>query len=281
MSLWLDPAMTSPYAFYQFWINADDADIVDLPAHVQLRLAGRDRGAGEGDRRPPGGPGRAAAPGRRADHARARRGRDRAGDRRRPRRCSAGARWPTSPQATLARRARRGRPGTGQRPVAVGRGAAQGVRAGGEHERGPPGHRRGRGLREQRARHRSRGSSPARPPCCTAATWCCGAGRSSSPASTTPPDRPIDRRCDSDPPSATQWSTSVMACVRRGRAPSLPATWRPCVLAQDPHTAEQLRSGSVPTPQLSDSCADHAFGSTSVRSSGYRRRRDRRHGQWI
>jgi tyrosyl-tRNA synthetase len=28
MSLWLDPAMTSPYAFYQFWINADDADIV-------------------------------------------------------------------------------------------------------------------------------------------------------------------------------------------------------------------------------------------------------------
>jgi len=27
MSLWLDPAMTSPYAFYQFWINADDTDI--------------------------------------------------------------------------------------------------------------------------------------------------------------------------------------------------------------------------------------------------------------
>jgi tyrosyl-tRNA synthetase len=28
MSLWLDASMTSPYAFYQFWINADDADIV-------------------------------------------------------------------------------------------------------------------------------------------------------------------------------------------------------------------------------------------------------------
>src|SRR5262245_2051270 len=27
MSLWLDPAMTSPYAFYQFWINVDDADV--------------------------------------------------------------------------------------------------------------------------------------------------------------------------------------------------------------------------------------------------------------
>ncbi|HSP36605.1 MAG TPA: tyrosine--tRNA ligase [Frankiaceae bacterium] len=26
-SLWLDPAMTSPYAFYQYWINADDRDV--------------------------------------------------------------------------------------------------------------------------------------------------------------------------------------------------------------------------------------------------------------
>jgi tyrosyl-tRNA synthetase len=25
-SLWLDPAMTSPYAFYQYWINVDDRD---------------------------------------------------------------------------------------------------------------------------------------------------------------------------------------------------------------------------------------------------------------
>ncbi len=29
MSLWLDPEMTSPYAFYQFWMNVDDADIVN------------------------------------------------------------------------------------------------------------------------------------------------------------------------------------------------------------------------------------------------------------
>ena len=27
-TVWLDPAMTSPYAFYQFWINADDRDVV-------------------------------------------------------------------------------------------------------------------------------------------------------------------------------------------------------------------------------------------------------------
>jgi tyrosyl-tRNA synthetase len=26
-SLWLDPAMTSPYDYYQYWVNADDADV--------------------------------------------------------------------------------------------------------------------------------------------------------------------------------------------------------------------------------------------------------------
>ncbi|HVF20198.1 MAG TPA: tyrosine--tRNA ligase [Mycobacteriales bacterium] len=27
-SVWLDPEMTSPYAFFQFWVNADDRDVV-------------------------------------------------------------------------------------------------------------------------------------------------------------------------------------------------------------------------------------------------------------
>ncbi len=27
-TVWLDPDLTSPYAFYQFWLNADDADVV-------------------------------------------------------------------------------------------------------------------------------------------------------------------------------------------------------------------------------------------------------------
>ena len=27
-SVWLDPAMTSPYAFFQFWLQADDRDVV-------------------------------------------------------------------------------------------------------------------------------------------------------------------------------------------------------------------------------------------------------------
>lgn len=28
-AVWLDPAMTSPYAFYQFWLNTDDGDVVE------------------------------------------------------------------------------------------------------------------------------------------------------------------------------------------------------------------------------------------------------------
>jgi tyrosyl-tRNA synthetase len=28
-TVWLDPALTSPYAFYQFWINADDQDVAN------------------------------------------------------------------------------------------------------------------------------------------------------------------------------------------------------------------------------------------------------------
>ncbi|AWB86112.1 tyrosine--tRNA ligase [Mycetocola zhujimingii] len=27
-AVWLDPEMTSPYAFYQFWVNSDDADVI-------------------------------------------------------------------------------------------------------------------------------------------------------------------------------------------------------------------------------------------------------------
>ncbi len=28
-AVWLDPSMTSPYAFYQFWLNTDDADVIE------------------------------------------------------------------------------------------------------------------------------------------------------------------------------------------------------------------------------------------------------------
>lgn len=36
-NIWLDPDMTSPYKFYQFWLNADDADIVKFMKYFTLK----------------------------------------------------------------------------------------------------------------------------------------------------------------------------------------------------------------------------------------------------
>lgn len=36
-NIWLDPKMTSPYKFYQFWINADDADIPKFIRYFTLK----------------------------------------------------------------------------------------------------------------------------------------------------------------------------------------------------------------------------------------------------
>ncbi len=36
-AIWLDPAMTSPYAFYQFWINADDRDVTGYLRYFSFR----------------------------------------------------------------------------------------------------------------------------------------------------------------------------------------------------------------------------------------------------
>lgn len=36
-NIWLDPNMTSPYKFYQFWINADDADIGTFTRYFTLK----------------------------------------------------------------------------------------------------------------------------------------------------------------------------------------------------------------------------------------------------
>lgn len=35
-NIWLDPTLTSPYKFYQFWINADDADIPKFMRYFML-----------------------------------------------------------------------------------------------------------------------------------------------------------------------------------------------------------------------------------------------------
>ena len=74
-SVWLHPDGTSPYAFYQHWLNTDDRDIADLPALVHAVRAGTDRGARGGDR---GGAGEARGAARarvRHHRARPRRGR--------------------------------------------------------------------------------------------------------------------------------------------------------------------------------------------------------------
>jgi len=36
-NIWLDPNMTSPYKFYQFWLNADDADISKFLRYFSLK----------------------------------------------------------------------------------------------------------------------------------------------------------------------------------------------------------------------------------------------------
>ena len=36
-NIWLDPQLTSPYKFYQFWINADDADIPKFYRYFSLK----------------------------------------------------------------------------------------------------------------------------------------------------------------------------------------------------------------------------------------------------
>ncbi len=36
-NIWLDPELTSPYKFYQFWINADDADIPTYTRYFTLK----------------------------------------------------------------------------------------------------------------------------------------------------------------------------------------------------------------------------------------------------
>ncbi|MBO4209943.1 tyrosine--tRNA ligase [Micromonospora echinofusca] len=38
-AVWLDPAMTSPYAFYQFWVNADDRDVNNYLRYFSFRPA--------------------------------------------------------------------------------------------------------------------------------------------------------------------------------------------------------------------------------------------------
>ena len=42
-AVWLDPNKTSPYDFYQYWRNVDDADVHQMPEDADLCAAGGNR----------------------------------------------------------------------------------------------------------------------------------------------------------------------------------------------------------------------------------------------
>ena len=93
-ALWLDPEMMSPYAFHQFWLNVEDEKVGELLRIFTFLAARRDRGARGAARREAVPAGRRRRRWPTSHHAGARRRGDRAGQGRRPRRCSAAA---TSP----------------------------------------------------------------------------------------------------------------------------------------------------------------------------------------
>ena len=132
-SVWLDPARTTPYAFYQYWVKVDDRDVATYVRWFTIWGRERDRGAGRRGRDPPGGARGPAAPGARRHRARPRRG---GGDRRGggvggavPAGADLGSRAPRARPRRHARairrrgrhRRRRGRRARGDRPGAVAR----------------------------------------------------------------------------------------------------------------------------------------------------------------
>ena len=158
-TVWLDPALTSPYRFYQYWLDADDRDVGQLPALVHPLRPGRDRGAGGGAARPtpsggspsgrspgtsPSGPTAGRPPSGSSGSA----GSSSAATRpRRTRRRSPS--WPGDPRRDLAgrERARRGRRARRQRGGPVPRRRAPAARAGRRAGQRPAGERPGDRLR--------------------------------------------------------------------------------------------------------------------------------------
>jgi len=52
-TVWLDPGRTSPYAFYQFWLNTDDKDVVFEDGHVLSSCGAQRAGGAAGQERHP------------------------------------------------------------------------------------------------------------------------------------------------------------------------------------------------------------------------------------
>jgi tyrosyl-tRNA synthetase len=54
-NIWLDPKLTTPYKFYQFWLNADDRDLPKFLRYFSLEKPGRNREQLKPDRNSAGG----------------------------------------------------------------------------------------------------------------------------------------------------------------------------------------------------------------------------------
>ena len=163
-TVWLDPAMTSPYAFHQFFLNAEDAKVVEylkvFTPRSRAEIAELERQTAEQ-------PHLRAAQKALADDVTAlvhseRRARGRGG-------CGGGALRTLRSRGTgrgdPGERGRRG--GATELPhrrrVAERRRRAGAQRRGGQQGRGPSGDRRGWRVRQQRADHRSGGPAGAVP----------------------------------------------------------------------------------------------------------------------
>ena len=68
-AIWLDPELTSPYQFYQFWLNVDDQDAVKYLRFFTFLSAEQIRGARGGGAARAGEAARAACAGARSDAA--------------------------------------------------------------------------------------------------------------------------------------------------------------------------------------------------------------------
>ena len=108
-TVWLDPALTSPYAFFQFWLNVEDAIVPGLLRMFSFRRPEQIEVLEQSLREKPAGPRGAAGPRRGAHRPGARRGRADPGPGGRGRAVRPGASWATSTPRRWPRRSPRPR----------------------------------------------------------------------------------------------------------------------------------------------------------------------------
>ena len=171
-TIWLDPEMTSPYAFHQFFLNAEDEKVVEylkvFSERSREEIAELERQTRRGTASPRG----AEGAGRRRHRPGAFAGRAGCSGRRRRRRSSAAPISRAVDESTLASvvaelgGAELARPRRLPSVVEVLERSGVVRQQGG----GPTGDRRGRRVPQQRAGHRSGRATRARRTCCTAAT---------------------------------------------------------------------------------------------------------------